>query len=473
MTELHEVDIPSVRLERLEAIVGTPATRALMEAAQNLRNAFARRTLWNINSTASGGGVAEMLQVLAGYAQGAGIATRWTVIEGDEEFFVMTKRIHHWLHGADGDGGALGPRESAHYAAIMDDNARRLRGSVRPGDVVIVHDPQTAGLIPELKLIGATVVWRCHIGATTTNHRTEQGWAFLRPHVVQADTAVFSRAAYAPSWLPTDKVAVIPPSIDPFSPKNQPLDDIDVRGIMHHLGLIDDPSTTTAGRFIRRNNTLGEIVRRAEIIRQGPPPSAGVPLVVQVSRWDPLKDMAGVMAAFSRYASDNDAHLALVGPSVSGVSDDPEGNRVLKECVAQWSELPSLFRNRIMLVSLPMTDIDENAAMVNAIQRYAAVVVQKSLAEGFGLTVAEAMWKHRAVAASAVGGIPDQISPGTGLLFRDPRDLDAVGHDITQLLGDPTRRAELGAAAHERIRTQFIAHRHLIQYAELLTKLIK
>ena len=126
-----------------------------------------------------------------------------------------------------------------------------------------------------------------------------------------------------------------------------------------------------------------------------------------------------------------------------------------------------------MLVSLPMTDIDENAAMVNAIQRHATVVVQKSLAEGFGLTVAEAMWKHRAVAASAVGGIPDQISPGTGVLFHNPRDLDAIGHDIMQLIADPARRVELGAAAHERIRTHFIAHRHLIQYAELLTNLIQ
>jgi trehalose synthase len=473
MPEPYDVDIPVVRLERLEAIVGPQATLALVDAARDLRDAFAGRTLWNINSTASGGGVAEMLQVLVGYAQGAGIAARWTVIDGDGGFFLITKRIHHWLHGADGDGGELGPRETAHYAAIMQDNARRLRGRVKPGDVVIVHDPQTAGLIPELKLLGASVVWRCHIGATTINSRTDEAWAFLRPYIDLADAAVFSRAAYVPSWLATNNVSVIPPSIDPFSPKNQHLDDMNVRAITNHLGLIDDPSVTTTGRFLRRDNTVGEVVRRADIVSQGRSPSANVPLIVQVSRWDPLKDMAGVMDAFTLHASGNDAHLALVGPSVSGVSDDPEGSRVLADCTTKWSDLPSSLRGRIMLVSLPMTDVDENAAMVNAIQRHATVVVQKSLAEGFGLTVAEAMWKHRAVAASAVGGIPDQISPGTGVLFRNPRDLDAIGQDIMQLIADPGRRAELGAAAHERIRTHFVAHRHLIQYAELLTNLIQ
>lgn len=216
--------------------------------------------------------------------------------------------------------------------------------------------------------------------------------------------------------------------------------------------------------------------RPAQILREGPPPSADVPLVVQVSRWDRLKDMAGVLEGFARHVEHSggpeNAHLALVGPNVAGVSDDPEGRQVLDECAAIWGSLPQDRRRRIALVALPTDDVEENAAVVNAVQRHAAVVVQKSLAEGFGLTVAEAMWKSRPVVASAVGGILDQITTGQqGLLVQDPCDLEEFGAALSGLLVDAEESNRLGAAARVRIQDRFLPDRDLTQWAQVISSI--
>ncbi len=197
------------------------------------------------------------------------------------------------------------------------------------------------------------------------------------------------------------------------------------------------------------------------------------PLVVQVSRWDPLKDMTGVMTAFAEnVAGAGPAHLLLAGPVVTGVADDPEGAATLERCIEVWRRLPHAERSRIHLACLPMHDADENAAIVNAIQRHAAVVTQKSLAEGFGLTVAEAMWKARPIVASAVGGIVDQIVPGEhGLLIDDPRDPAAFGQAVRNLLDDRPYAERLGANARTRATAEFLGDRHLAQYAELFARL--
>jgi trehalose synthase len=195
--------------------------------------------------------------------------------------------------------------------------------------------------------------------------------------------------------------------------------------------------------------------------------------VVQVSRWDRLKDMPGVMLGFAEHAIASGAHLALVGPNVSGVTDDPEGPAVLDECIEIWRNLPHAARVRIQLVCLPMTDVEENAAIVNAIQRHAAVVVQKSMAEGFGLTVAEAMWKARPVIGSAVGGIQDQLTDGeSGVLLADPEDLHAFGDALCGLLEQPARAQEMGEAARERAIEHFLGSRHLMQYVEVFADLV-
>jgi trehalose synthase len=192
-------------------------------------------------------------------------------------------------------------------------------------------------------------------------------------------------------------------------------------------------------------------------------------MVVQVSRWDRLKDMQGVMEGFGQSVLDHsDAHLVLAGPSVDDVVDDPEGAEVFAECVALWDSLDENTRRRVKLVTLPMEDVDENAAIVNAIQRHATVVVQKSLMEGFGLTVSEAMWKGKAIVASRVGGITSQIEHGAGILLDDPADLTSFGGTLSKLLADPAEIERLGIRARQEVLKDFLGDTHLIRYAHLI-----
>ena len=468
---LSEVQIQALPLERFTPLLGSEAGDALLEAATRAQALLEGRTVWNINSTASGGGVAEMLQPLIAYGLAAGVTVRWMVIGGNAKFFATTKRLHNRLHGQRGDAGALGDQERQAYEEVLRDNAESLLAQVQPGDFVILHDPQTAGLVEPLRQHGAVVLWRSHIGVDRSNEFVEEAWAFLRPYVEQADACVFSRREYVPEWLGGD-VRIVAPSIDPFSTKNEDMAADTVRAIVEHIGLIQGGGTTVPPAFHRRDGSAGQVALRADIVRAGPAPGPDDQLVVQVSRWDRLKDMAGVMQGFADLGNDS-AHLALVGPNVSGVTDDPEGPEVLDECIELWRNLPHAARTRIQLVCLPMEDVEENAAMVNAIQRHAAVVVQKSLAEGFGLTVAEAMWKSRPVIGSGVGGIQDQIVSGeTGVLLEDPTDLAAFGTALDALLSDPERATAMGEAGRERAIAQFLGSRHLMQYVDIFADLL-
>jgi trehalose synthase len=468
---VHAVEVPPEPVYRLESVIGARRLEHLTQEAGRVRAVLAGRTIWNVNSTAAGGGVAEMLQVLLGYVQDLGIAIGWLVISGDADFFAITKRLHNQIHGSL-SGAPLGAAEAGHYARMLAANAAELTVRIRPGDVVLLHDPQTAGLAAPLAQVGARVIWRCHIGVDWENDVTRAGWEFLRPHLAAAEAYVFSRREYVPSWIPAAKVWIIPPSIDPFSPKNQPLAADTVRAILVKLGVLDGAAPTAPATFVRRDGDVDMVTRPAAVVGEGRP-GPGDPVLVQVSRWDRLKDMAGVMRGFADYVVPAAAgYLMLVGPSVKEVSDDPEGAAVYGECLLQWRDLSPAARARVLLVTLPLDDIDENAAMVNALQRHATVIAQKSLAEGFGLTVSEGMWKSRPVIGSAVGGIIDQIAEGTGILLPDPADLSALGSAARLLLGDPDQAARMGQAAHAHVREQYIGDVHLLRYARLLGTLI-
>lgn len=433
---------------------------------------FQGRVIWNVNSTAKGGGVAEMLRSLIAYARGGGVDARWVVIQGNPDFFRVTKRVHNHLHGARGDGGDLGVAERDIYESALRPNAEELAKLISPGDVVILHDPQTAGLCGAMKEAGAVVLWRCHVGLDTPNETARNAWAFLRPFLGEADSYIFSRKAFVWDDLTTEKIEIIPPSIDAFSPKNQDMTEEEVDAVLVGAG-ITDGSSSVSPTFSRIDGSEGVIANEATLAGAGVVPS-DARLVVQVSRWDRLKDPVGVMEGFtSHVAASSDAHLVLAGPAVEEVADDPEGAEVLQEVRKAWSAGPSEVRDRIHLVCLPMDDGEENAAMVNALQRKAEIVVQKSLAEGFGLTVAEGMWKAKPVVASRIGGIQDQIEDGrTGLLLEDPRDLAEFGTDVLSLLEDPERAIKIGVAAREQVRTRFLGARHLMQYLELIRRLI-
>ena len=434
---------------------------------------FTDRRVWNVNSTASGGGVAEMLQSIVPYARGAGVDSRWLVIGGTDDFFRITKRIHNNLHGAGGDGGELGTRELQQYQAVLDVNAGRLLQRVGSHDVVVLHDPQTAGLIPRLRAAGNAVIWRCHVGVLDPNDLVHRAWDFLRPFVQQADAYIFSTHGFVWDGLDPSRLTIVPPSIDPFSPKNADLSGDEVRAILAASGLVAGRGDGEHAAFTRLDGTRSPVAHRSEVSEIAPL-TESTPLVLQVSRWDRLKDPFGVLQGFVEYCVPaSDAHLMLAGPSVAHVADDPEGLEVSMEIHRAWMELPEAVRARVHLATLQMNDVEENAATVNALQRRASIAVQKSLAEGFGLTVAEAMWKARPVVASRVGGIQDQIEDGRSGRLVAPRNLAAFGGALNSLLQDPALAQRMGEAARARVREHFLISRHLLQYLELITALLQ
>jgi trehalose synthase len=290
--------------------------------------------------------------------------------------------------------------------------------------------------------------------------------------VLGADAFVFSRREFIWGGLPEEGIAVIQPSIDAFSPKNQDQTAEQSLAILASTGII--PGDTLHAWFTRSDGTPGRVDRLTALIEEHSlaPNDA---LVTQISRWDRLKDPLGVLDAFAEHlAGETEAHLLLAGPAADSVADDPEAAKALADVRRAWEQLPRATRARVHLASLPMDDADENAAIVNALQRHSDVVVQKSLAEGFGLTVAEAMWKQRPVVASSVGGIRDQIVDGeSGTLISNPRDLAQFGSAVGELLLDPKKAQRIGQAAHRRVRDLFLGPYHLERYFELIERLIK
>jgi trehalose synthase len=469
MEVLEEVPVGAISPERFRGVLGE-GYADVEDAVGTAREVLAGRVIWHVNSTARGGGVAEMLNSLLAYARGAGVDVRWLTIRGDEDFFKVTKRLHNHLHESPGDGGELGPDEHEIYERTLLQSADDLLGLMQTGDIVYLHDPQPAGLAPHLQSADWSVVWRCHIGVDNPGDLARAAWDFLRPYITEADAYVFSRERFVWDALDRDRVWLVPPSIDAFSPKNQDLDPGAVRSILAVIGL-EKADQAGDALFHRLDGSTARVDRAADLDQDGPVPE-GAPLVSQVSRWDRLKDPVGVLRCFTEHCRTEEAHLLLAGPSVAEVADDPEGAEVLAEIRNLRAKLPPETRARVHLATLPMDDIEENAAMVNAIQRRSTVILQKSLAEGFGLTVAEAMWKSRPVVAGRVGGIQDQIVDGASGVLVDPADLEEVARVIDELLADPKRAAKMGEAARQRVTEEFLGTRHLVQYMKLLEGLL-
>jgi trehalose synthase len=468
---LTEVRLDVLPPERFRTLIGD-GFDAIEPVIVRARSELEGRVVWHLNSTSRGGGVAEMLRSYLAYGRGAGVDVRWMVAGGDARFFEVTKRLHNNLHGHPGDGGPLGEAERRAYQSTLVDAAAELAHVVRRGDVVFLHDPQTAGLLGPVRELGVSVVWRCHIGVDKPNELVRRAWDFLRPDLNGADALVFSRQRFVWEGLEGQRIWIMPPTIDAFSPKNQEMDAGTVNSALGTIGLGPDGSLPPP-TYLRNDGAPARINRKATIVQEDRL-SAGTPLIAQVSRWDRLKDPVGLLACFADHLADQASHLVIAGPDVEAVADDPEGAEVLDEVRVALGRMPAAIRRRVHLVSLPMDDFDENAAMVNALQRRADIIVQKSIAEGFGLTVAEAMWKQKPVVATAVGGIQDQIVDGeSGLLVDDPRDLSAVGTAIDSLLGEPERAARIGRAAQQRVMDEFLQIRRLLEYFEHIEELLE
>lgn len=465
-TQLTEVALEARSLDALSALSEGDAPTRLGSDLSRAAEALGGHAVWNINSTAEGGGVAEMLHALLPYLRDVGWNVRWMVMSGEDGFFDLTKGLHEALHGV-APADDIRKRFDELYAGVTERSAADLLKTAKPGDVAVVHDPQAAGLVKPLAEAGLRVSWQCHIGTDVPNDCSRMAWDLLRPFVAPAHRYVFSRDVYLWEGLDPDRLRVIPPAIDAFAPKNEAMTDEQVEAVLVAADIYEGAAGSS--------RPDADIRTRRSVARTGGPLPlpADAPVVLQVSRWDRLKDPIGFIRMFADHLSDiDDLHAIYAGPDTKAVDDDPEGAEVHAACEETWRSLAPDVRDRLHLLSIPMEDLDENAEIVNALQRRADVVVQKSLQEGFGLTVAEAMWKGRPVVGSRIGGIQDQIEDGrSGRLIDDPHDVTAFADAVRDLILEPSEARRLGEAAHERVRKQYLAPRILGQYADLVTEL--
>lgn len=384
-----------------EPLVGA----STIEELQDLASRLAGTRVAMVNSTRVGGGVAEILHRMVPMLNELGLRIRWEVIEGSDPFFAVTKKIHNALHGK---VESLTPEMFEIFLEIGRRNSQRL---VLDDDVVFIHDPQPLMLVEQREEHRASRwIWRCHIDVSRPSRPV---WQFLCPFVLKFDAAVYSSSAFAQRL--TLRQFTIAPSIDPLSDKNRELAPEEVTAMLRRLGVPQDR-----------------------------------PIITQVSRFDYLKDPLGVIEAFRRVRRSTKCRLVLAGGSAT---DDPESEKVLNQ-VREEAEGDS----EIHLLMLPP---DSNLE-INALQRASAVVVQKSLKEGFGLTVSEALWKARPVVASAVGGIPLQVRHRfSGLLVHS---VDGAAYAIKQLLNNPDYAKRLAQNGREHVRQNFLLTRHLRDY---------
>lgn len=377
-----------------------------------LAGALKGRTLQHISSTRNGGGVAEILHRMIPWTVSLGIPTSWDVIDGRQDFFEVTKSIHNALQGSDVDISCCSKEM---YLAHLGQNAGKLK---LDADVVVVHDPQPACLIEYFPHRRKSMVWRCHIDLSRPMPPI---WRFLRPAINKYAMAVFHIPHFAQKDLTIPKV-LISPSIDPLSEKNRELTQEEITGIAESFGI-----------------------------------DRGRPVIVQISRFDRFKDPVGVIAAFRQVRRHFDCQLVLAGGSAT---DDPEGPAVQAEIEEAAAGDPDIF------VLFQPTDNE-----VNALQRAADIIVQKSTREGFGLTVTEAMWKGKPVIGGAVGGIPAQIIHGeTGFLVNSP---EGAAYRIRYLLSHPQVGSAMGEKGREHVRYNFLITRHVRDYLLLMLHVMR
>ncbi|MDP2932208.1 MAG: glycosyltransferase [Chloroflexota bacterium] len=390
-----------------EPIVG----RSTIEELRLLGARLSGKVIQNINSTFTGGGVAEILSRMVPLLGQLGVDARWNIIKGNTEFFQVTKKFHNALHGRKENITA------GDMALYMDTAQVYIKETELNGDIIFVHDPQPAALVTRKKEIGKKWIWRCHIDVS---HPNPDVWGFLEPYVVQYDAAVFSAPSFSRP-LPMRQF-LISPSIDPLSDKNKELSPSVIDSVLIKYGIPKDK-----------------------------------PIITQVSRFDYLKDPVGVVQAFELVRKSIDCRLVFAGGTAS---DDPESDQVLAEVKERVGDNPDI---HVLLIPTG-SDIE-----INALQRASTIIVQKSLGEGFGLTVSEALWKAKPVVASAVGGIPLQVrNKLTGLLSHG---IEGTAYALRQLLSNPDYARRLGENGREHVRYNFLITRHLRDYMLLFLAL--
>jgi trehalose synthase len=406
MTQTEAISTEAISIDRYVPLLGAEVDELHLLARQ-LRG----REVLMVNSTSVGGGVAEILHALMPLLKDLGMAPRWEVMAGGRDFYDVTKAFHNALHGAPFESGE---RAFEIFRAYSESNRARLR---LDSEFAVIHDPQPVALIDSRVNHSGHWAWRCHIDLS---HANPGVWGFLEPWVARYDASIFSAPEFS-RQLPIPQYLFYP-SIDPLSDKNRPLDPSFVRSVLDRFGI-----------------------------------DASRPILLQVSRFDRLKDPVGVVRAYRSVKRYADCQLVLAG---GGADDDPEGSAVLQETRQEAEGDPD-----IHVLELPPASPLE----INALQRAATIVIQKSLREGFGLTVTEALWKKKPVVASAVGGIPAQvIHKHTGMLAHS---VEGAAYQIRYLLAHPAYAARLGEQGHEHVREQFLITGNVKRYLTLFLKL--
>ena len=397
------------KIDEYRPIVGNEVIDELYTLAERLRNI----SIQNINSASFGGGVAEILNRMIPLMQDLGINVWWNVIEGDVKFFEITKRIHNGLHGVDIE---LLPQEIEYFLKINEENLTKIS---KWADIVFIHDPQPIALIKEKKRLKNKWIWRCHVDFSSPS---KQVWLFLKKFIEKYDVSVFSAPAFARRL--SIRQVLIPPSIDPLSDKNKELPQEFIESVLEKFG-------------IDKNR----------------------PIITQISRFDYLKDPIGVIRAYRLVKKYIDCQLVLAG---GGAEDDPEGKKVLEDVRNEASSDPDIF-----VLHLPPNSHLE----INALQRASTVILQKSLREGFGLTVTEALWKEKPVIASCVGGIPLQIAHKySGILTYT---VEGTAYWIKQLIHTPSYAKMLGTNGKKHVKNNFLITRHIQDYLLLFLSLYR
>lgn len=445
----------------------------LQQVAPSVRAAMHGRTVWNIAPVGLVGGAHDMVRSNLSGVGALGVDTAWVTIETEPEFLATRRELSCLLYGMPGVDRPLDQVSRDHYEAVLAAETQAFAEVIRPGDVALLHDPATAGLAEALQGMGAKVVWRFHGGTKYPNEYTAQGWEFLRPYLAFCDRILVSVNGYGPDWVEPEKMTVMAPSIDGSSTRNRPMTPADVRDTLTRANLAHCGRADRHVDFVRADGTIGAVRRHYDLVLGGQMIDPDAPLVLQVNRWDRLKDVPGVMRGFAGMVGlDPAPHLAVVGPTIGNGHRQKEAARSFAECEDLWHQLPEAVRRRVHLIRMPQDDPEEASYLINALQHHATIVVQKSLAEGFGLAITEALWKGKPVVVSGVGGLADQVSHGeTGLVVDDPTDLAEFSARIATLLADPDLAARLGAAGRERVREHYLADRHLLQFADLLLQL--
>lgn len=403
------VETRPTKLADYISVLGAAEVDELRALATHLKH----RSVQMVNSTAVGGGVAEMLNRIVPLMEELELAVRWDVITGGDDFFAITKAFHNALHGASYD---LPDDSFATFLRYNQENRARLKFD---SEFVVIHDPQPAALIDARPAGRGHWIWRCHIDLSQPNPRV---WQFLSPFVSRYDAAIFSSPSFA-RQLPIPQYLFYP-SIDPLSEKNRDLDPQFVADVVSRFHI--DP-------------------RR--------------PILTQISRFDRLKDPIGVLRAYQLVKRYFDCQLVLAG---GGAADDPEGAEVL----AEVREAIGKDKDVHILDLPPWSHLE-----INALQRASTIVIQKSLREGFGLTVTEALWKKKPVVASAVGGIPTQVvHKHTGLLAHS---VEGTAYQIRFLLSNPAIAQKLAEQGHEHVREHFLITGNVRRYLTLFLHFLR